>query len=153
MIEHQTADEEIAASYPWLDDYLTNIDKVDVQHKALFQTANKLYRQLMGHGSLEDIDKLFLDLIRQTRVHFQTEEKIMQRQHYPHFQEHKQLHDLLIQQIEDMQDSQQLLKSLNFEQPWIEKLEIVDYLRGWLVNHIVVEDRKLGLFLHDSGFK
>jgi len=146
-------DPETVASYAWRDDYLVSIHKIDRQHKALFRTANKLYRQLLGHDNPEQINAIFSDLIRQTRVHFQTEEELMQIHHYPDYQNHKQLHDLLIQQIEDMQNSRQELGTLDFKQPWIEKLEIDDYLSGWLVNHIIDEDKKLGTFLQDSGLQ
>jgi len=136
--------------YIWHDEYLTGIHKIDVQHKALFHTANKLYGLLLNHGKLDRIDKLFSDLVRQTKVHFRTEEEMMQNHHYPDYKNQKQLHDLLIQQVEDIQNSQQTLGSLHFEQPWIERLEITDFLSGWLINHIANEDKKLGAFLQAS---
>jgi len=145
--------EDIPSNYIWIDDYLVDVHKIDEQHKALFTTAGKLYKLLLGHEDLIEIDNIFSSLVRQTLVHFRTEEEFMRRYHYPEYQHHKQLHDFLVQQIEDMRNSQQVLQSLHFQQPWIERVEVADYLSGWLVNHIIDEDKKLGAFLRDSGLE
>jgi len=143
--------EEIPSNYVWTDNYLVNIHKMDDQHKALFATAGKLYKLLLGHGNIEHIDKIFFSLVRQTIIHFQTEEELMKTHSYPDYPHHKELHDILVQQLKDMQSSQQTIKALNYLQPWIERLEVADYLSGWLVNHIVDEDKKFGAFLRDAG--
>ncbi len=145
--------EEIPSNYVWTDNYLVNIHKMDDQHKALFATAGKLYKLLLGYEDLQEIDKIFSGLVRQTRVHFRAEEVLMKAHGYQDYPHHKELHDILIQQLKDIQLSQQAIKSSNYLQPWIERLEIADYLSGWLVNHIVDEDKKLGTFLRDSGLE
>jgi len=143
--------EKIPSNYAWTDNYLVNIHKMDEQHKALFATAGKLYKLLLGHKDLKQIDKIFSNLVRQTLVHFQTEEELMKTHGYPDYPHHKELHDILVQQLKDIQSSQQTIQSSNYLQPWIERLEVADYLSGWLVNHIVDEDKKYGTFLRDSG--
>lgn len=147
------AHKDIPSNYTWIDNYLVNIRKMDDQHKALFATVGKLYKLLLGHGDIEQIDKIFFSLVRQTLMHFQTEEELMKIHGYPDYSHHKGLHDILVQQLKDMQSSQQAFKSSNYLQPWIERLEVADYLSAWLVNHIVDEDKKLGTFLRDAGLK
>jgi hemerythrin-like metal-binding protein len=139
--------ETLPDNYTWSDQYRVHIHTMDEQHRALFTTAGKLYRLLLGHQSMSQIDTVFSDLVRQTIVHFHTEEALMQRYAYPDYNHHKSLHDFLVQQLEDMQLSQQNMQSLHYVQPWIERLEVADFLSGWLVNHIVDEDKKLGVFL------
>jgi len=143
--------EKLPGNYIWNDQYQVHIHKMDEQHKALFTTAAKLYRLLLGHQDMNMIDKLFSDLVRQTIIHFQTEEQLMQTHAYPDYKNHKSLHDMLIRQLKDMQSSQQTMQFLNYVQPWIERLEVADFLSGWLVNHILDEDKKLGVFLQDAG--
>jgi len=147
MTDHK----EIPSNYAWTDDYLVNIHKMDEQHKALFDTAGNLYKLLLGHENLKEIDKIFSSLVRQTLVHFKTEEELMQTYGYPDYLHHKEQHDILVQQLKDIQSSQQAIKSAHYLQPWIERLEVADYLSGWLVNHIVDEDKKYGDFLRDAG--
>ncbi len=145
--------EKLPDNYVWNDKYLVHIRKVDEQHRALFTTAAKLYRLLLGHEDISQVDKLFSDLVRQTIVHFQTEEQLMQTHAYPDLTRHKSLHDILLQQLKDMQCSQQTMQSMHFVQPWIERLEVADFLSGWLGNHILDEDSKYGDFLRDAGVK
>lgn len=144
---------ETPPGYAWSDDYQTNINKLDEQHKALFATTGKLYKQLLEHKDARQTDRVFSDLVRQTVVHFKAEEELMQTHAYPDYPNHKEMHDMLVQQLKDIQSSQQSMKSSNYLQSWIERQEVADYLSGWLVNHIIDEDKKLGAFLRDSGLK
>jgi len=141
--------EKIPSNYAWSSDYLLNIHKIDRQHKALFSTVGKLYKLLLGHKDLQQIDSIFSELVRQTLVHFKTEEELLQTHGYPDYSHHKELHDILVQQLKDIQSSQQAMKSSDYSQPWIERLEVADYLSGWLINHIVDEDKKYAAFLRD----
>jgi len=143
--------EQLPDNYVWNDAYLVDIHRMDEQHKALFATAAQLYRLLLGHEDISQADRIFSNLVRQTIVHFHTEEVFMQTHAYPDFEHHKSRHDMLVQQLKDMQLSQQTMQSLHYVQPWIERLEVADFLSGWLVNHILDEDKKLGIFLHDAG--
>ncbi len=145
--------EELPSNYIWTDNYLVNIHRIDDQHKALFATAGKLYTLLLEHEDLTEIDTIFSSLVRQTLVHFQAEEALMQTHGYPEYPHHKELHDILIQQLKDIRSSQQTIQSSNYLQSWVERLEVADYLSAWLVNHIIDADKKFGTFLQDSRLK
>ena len=71
----------------------------------------------------------------------------MQAHDYPGYRNHKELHDILLHQIESVLETQHELKSYNIQQSWIEKLDLADFLSAWFVSHIVGEDKKLGTFL------
>jgi hemerythrin len=135
---------------PWSDDYQVGIQRMDKQHDALFSTLNKLHDILMSHGDQSVIDKTLSHLIDQTRVHFQTEEAFMQEHNYPDYQDHKELHDVLLRQIEDVLETQLVLESHHLQQSWAEKLDLADFLREWLISHIVDADKKLGVFLKNK---
>jgi len=138
---------------PWSDGYLVNVHRIDDQHKGLFYTLNLLHEALMKEDDLPLVDKLMTDLIRQTRVHFRTEEEFMQATHYPEYEGHKKIHDLLLQQVEDLQAAQQALTASNVRQHWIDRQETCDFLSLWLVDHIQAEDKKLGGFLKNHGIE
>jgi len=131
----------------WDEGCQVGIQKLDDQHKGLFFTLNKLYDILMSHGDSTLVDKELTNLMRQTRAHFETEEKFMLEHGYPGYQMHKVMHELLLQQLEDVLT----LESNDFEQPWIERLEQADFLHAWLVAHILDEDKKIGAFLNLNG--
>ncbi len=143
--------EDVSSFCTWCDDYRVEVHKMDEQHKALFVTVNKLYRLLLGHGDIGDIDKTFSDLIRQTSIHFKTEEEFMRACRYPGYRRHKEMHDALLTQVEDLQASERELHSLHVQRQWEERLETADFLSAWLVEHIINEDKKLGAFLKAHG--
>lgn len=131
----------------WDEGCQVGIQKLDDQHKGLFLTLNKLYDILMSHGDSALVDKELTNLMLQTRKHFKTEEQFMLKHGYPGYQMHKVMHELLLQQLEDVLT----LGSNDFEQPWIERLEQADFLHAWLVAHILDEDKKIGAFLKING--
>jgi hemerythrin-like metal-binding protein len=131
----------------WDEGCRVGIHKLDDQHKGLFSTLNKIYDILMSHGDSALVDKELLNLMRQTRVHFETEEKFMLKHGYPGYQMHKVMHELLLHQLEDVLT----LESSSYEQPWVERLELADFLHAWLVSHILDEDKKIGAFLQING--
>lgn len=131
----------------WDEGCRVGIQKLDDQHKGLFSTLNKLHDILMSHGDSALVDTELANLMRQTRAHFETEEKFMLEHGYPGYQMHKVMHELLLQQLEDVLT----LESGDYEQPWIERLEHADFLHAWLVAHILDEDKKIGAFLKING--
>ena len=131
----------------WDEGCRVGIQKLDDQHKGLFSTLNKLYDILMSHGDSALVDEELTRLMRQTRAHFETEEQFMLEHSYPGYQMHKVMHELLLQQLEDVLT----LESGDHEQPWIERLEHADFLHAWLVTHILDEDKKIGAFLKIDG--
>lgn len=141
------------SAYVWSDSYLLDIHRMDAQHKGLFITLGKLQKYILGQGDAAQINKLFSDLERQTKVHFLTEELLMQENNYPDYESHKNTHDLLISQLENMIAAHQAPTYKNFRPHWIEKLEIVDFLSAWVFAHVTHEDKALGNYLKSKGLK
>ncbi|MFQ5581080.1 MAG: bacteriohemerythrin [Mariprofundaceae bacterium] len=141
------APDESAPFCAWSDDYLVGIQRMDKQHNALLSTLNTLHNILMSHGAHALIDKTLSDLVHQTRVHFHTEEEFMKVHGYPDYQDHKELHNILLCQLEGVLETQQELESHHIQQSWAEKLDLADFLRAWFISHIIDADKKLGTFL------
>jgi len=129
----------------WDEGCWVGIHKLDDQHKALFATLNRLHDHLMSHGISALIDKELSNLIRQTKIHFKTEEEIMLTHGYPDYALHKIMHELLLQQLVDVQ----ALEANDYSKSWIERLELTEFLHAWLVSHIIDEDKKIGAFVRD----
>ena len=137
----------------WDSRCLVHIKKMDAQHKALVNNTIRLQEALREHADPQKIDRLFSDLIKRTRVHFQTEETLMQNYDYPHYTSHKYLHDLLLQQVEDSQNTQQTMSQLLYHPSWMGKQELADFLGNWMMSHILEEDNKLGVYLRQQGLE
>jgi hemerythrin len=146
-----TPQDESTPFCAWSDDYQVGIQRIDRQHKALLATLNKLHDILMSHGDQAVIDETLSGLIDQTRVHFHDEEAFMLAHNYPDYHNHKELHDILLRQVEGVLETQQVLESHHLQQSWAEKLDLADFLREWLLSHIVDADKTLGLFLQSKN--
>lgn len=127
----------------WDDSCRVGIDMLDDQHQGLFASLNRLHDILMSHGDPDSINQELSTLMRLTRAHFDIEEEFMRSNGYPGYQTHKAMHDLLVSQLEDVIT----LENNDFDQPWVERLELADFLHAWLVSHILDEDKKIAAFL------
>ena len=127
----------------WDESCRVGIGMLDEQHQGLFASLNRLHDALMSHSDPAAVSEELATLMRLTRSHFDVEEEFMRVHHYPGYQTHKQMHDLLVSQLADVIQ----LESNEFDQPWAERLELADFLHAWLVSHILDEDKKIAAFL------
>jgi len=126
----------------WQNSYSVGIRLVDEQHMELIRLTNKLFSNCLAG---QDRSKsTFLDTIHEavdyTGYHFGTEEKIMERIHYPDMYRHKKEHADFVREVFTKVDdfkAGKLLTSLSF----------VYFLRDWVLHHIAVSDKKLGEYL------
>jgi hemerythrin len=121
-------------------------EPIDNQHKQLFQAVNDLIANCSGAQSGDQLKKSMDFLNSYTIKHFFDEEQIQQKYKYPDFPNHKKLHD----------DFKEVVK--NFSHRLIlegASKELIDEVQkniyNWLVNHIKIQDKKLGLHLKSVG--
>jgi hemerythrin-like metal-binding protein len=110
--------------------------EVDEQHKMLIDIANDfLHAVREGEGS-ENVQETFKRLREYTVTHFYDEEQFMGRMNYPGLKDHQVQHTLIIQQVKAYQR-----RLYEGEVTSVE--EMLDFLKKWLVEHIVQQDLKL----------
>ena len=72
----------------WRDEYLIGIDKIDEQHKRLFEISEVLDKT----NEINEVKDILLYLKEYMEFHFVTEESLMEKYKYEGLEEHKQLH-------------------------------------------------------------
>ena len=131
----------------WSDrEFSVNIRAIDVQHKKLVGMINGLHKAMRDRASDTVMKRLVEELKNYTVDHFSTEEKLFARFKYPQTPEHKKLHVQFVDQV------------LEFESELISgkakvTMDVMQFLKDWLVQHIQGEDRKYGAFLNSRGVK
>jgi hemerythrin len=134
-IENHTED-----AFAFTDDYRTGIEFVDEEHKRLFeiikQTNDTIHAELL-HDKYDEIVNILMQLKEYTVMHFTDEEKYMERIGYEELPLQRFAHHAFVERLEgidleDMDDNQQA---------YLE--ELIDFLLGWLVNHIQKMDKKI----------
>lgn len=130
----------------WKDEYSVGIESIDNDHKMLLKLINQLQTSSLYYTG-EDFDKEALnELIEYTKFHFAREEKMMEENGYPDFEEHRQQH-------RDM--TEEVISRVKAYEADSEKTvdDLLDYLKKWLINHINGTDQKYSSFLRDKGVK
>jgi hemerythrin len=128
----------------WEDKYSVGIPLIDKQHKELIQLTNELYQGcLAGDDAARDF---FFNAIRgamnYVKVHFSTEEQILENINYPKLAEHKKQHeDFVLKMVEDVKSFQGGRKFVpnNF----------VRFLRDWILSHIAIADTEYAKYIMD----
>lgn len=124
------------------DEYLTGIELIDAEHKELFHIIDEAYQLLQTKISVNDFDKIMHILVRlkdYTIDHFNDEEEYMESISYMGLDAQKKAHAAFIDKLEHIDLNKEEVE--NNPQEYMQGL--VEFLLGWLVNHILHTDCKI----------
>ncbi|MDR3773958.1 MAG: bacteriohemerythrin [Terracidiphilus sp.] len=128
----------------WSDEYSVNLKAVDDQHKYLIGILNELHEAMMKGRAQSTTGDLLHQLADYKQTHFVMEERFMERAGFPGLAAHRTCHEELSLQIDEyMQRFQRGEVALD--------LESLHFLRDWVGNHMVNEDREFSQWLHEHG--
>ncbi len=117
----------------WMDEDNTGINIVDEQHRGIISTINSLHYFIQnGHGN-EVIRPTILSLDQYIKIHFDTEEELMNKADYPEIQEHISLHRAWTSKAQAV-----FKESYEYKDPCL----LLRFLKNWWLNHIKEEDSK-----------
>lgn len=129
---------------PWKDEYCIGLTEIDKQHKQLVDVLNKLFDAMSVGKGTEILESILDDLTNYTVKHFATEERFMVVYAYPGVSSHRTEHQQLVDEVK------------NFKKNYASgntkiSVEIANYLKEWLLKHILGSDKQLGSYLKDKG--
>ena len=128
----------------WNDTYSVKVRQFDDQHKKLIILINQLHDAMrVGKGG-DVVGEVLKSLIDYTSTHFAAEERLMKMHSYPEYEAHKKEHNQLVVQVLDIQ------KSMSSGQRPL-TMNVMSFLKEWLVKHIQGDDRKYGSYLNSKG--
>ncbi len=130
----------------WNDKLSVGIEEIDEQHKVLVKLLNNLYAAIVQKQDADMIDKIIAELVQYTVIHFAVEESLMRIFDYPQYEEHKKHHKSLSSQVLDIQQ-----KVKNREATV--SMDLLNFLRSWLTNHIMIEDKHYSPYFIERGLK
>ncbi len=128
----------------WDERFVIGIKEVDEQHKKLVDLINELYDAVKNpEKSMEVIDRVLKELIDYAHYHFSTEEKLMEQYNYPELEMHKKQHNAFKNKVqkflEERESSPDQKRNLT--------LEVMKFLKDWLILHIMGVDKKFGPYI------
>ena len=128
----------------WSEEFSVNVAEIDEQHKKLCDYVNRLHAGVADRVDREDLRQLLVDLVDYTRLHFATEERLMDEHGMQPGTRHRKEHETLLRLLEDT------VKSISEGNHPIFYSKY-DVSNDWFLAHIMDHDKKLGAFLNSKG--
>ena len=128
----------------WNSTYSVNVKEIDLQHQKLIALINQLHDGMKAGKGKEIIGKILSDLADYTKFHFGYEEKLFDQTKYPDTMVQKRQHSDLVKQVVNYISKFQKGEA-------ILTMELMNFLKDWLMNHIVATDKKYTSFLNSKG--
>ena len=119
----------------WSDAFRVGIAEVDNQHLGLFNSMNKLYHGIINEMAPEQVQARLNELILLAKKHLEDEESLMLRANYSDLNAHKQVHVKLLSDMDNL-----LRRFANKEAG--SDMELLFFLKNWLVDHIFRVDKR-----------
>lgn len=121
--------------FEWKDEYSVGVFEIDNQHKKLIALINKLFVSMKQGKANDVLGSIIIELLLYAQTHFRTEEKYFDTFKYKKSAEHKRVHQSFIEEIKKFK--------ANFDSGKITlSLEVFSFLKQWLDEHILGEDKK-----------
>jgi hemerythrin-like metal-binding protein len=128
----------------WSEAFRVGIKLVDEQHLGLFDGMNSLYQAIHDGSSDDLVKRRMFDLVGLAKKHLDDEEGLMQKANYSDFSAHKQVHVRLLSELDAL-----VKRYVNKEDG--ADIEVVFFLKNWLVDHIFRVDKRYAPSLMAAG--
>lgn len=130
----------------WEDRFSVGVDHLDRQHHVLVDLINELHKAMREGKGQQELGIILEKMIQYTRVHFASEEKWMAQYQYPEYTRHQASHESLTRQV------------LEFQRQYKDgtiglSVQMIHFLKEWLVNHILGEDKAYARFCQGGRSK
>jgi hemerythrin len=129
----------------WEDRMNIGVRELDAEHERLALLINQLFDAMQEGAGRAKLKEILESLIDYTNTHFEHEEYLLEKTGYPNIEAHKKEHLNLRRQIIGMKEK---YKS---KQSDVITIEILTFLKNWLINHTTGSDKKLGPYLNAHG--
>lgn len=120
----------------WSDKFATGVPAIDSEHEELINSINSFY-----HKQKEGIDKsgsvqILNDIYASIHAHFMLEERLMQKNAYVEYEQHKNDHARL---LDDLRDITMELE----ETSQLDEQQLKNKLNDWFMVHFKTFDSRL----------
>ncbi len=128
----------------WENSLSVKVSEIDAQHKKLVELINSLHESMKARKANEALGEIIENLISYAIEHFRTEEKYFDEFGYLKAIQHKKEHKNFVNKVaafkNDFDNGKMMLS-----------MDIMDFLKDWLLNHIKKTDMAYSDFFVEKG--
>jgi methyl-accepting chemotaxis protein len=130
----------------WGPKFYIGLKEIDDQHKVLVDLINEVYANYGKSGNKKKTSKVLEELVDYTVYHFGNEETYFNKFGYKDTPNHISQHNMFVDKIKKIaHDFDSGDASIS--------IDLVDFLKDWLINHILKTDTKYVPFMKEHGMK
>jgi hemerythrin len=129
----------ISEKVHWDNRYKLGINNIDTQHKKLFELVNRLFVLEDSANVKEALREILYEFSDYMKTHFSDEEEYMSLIDFPELQEHKKLHQEIVDTITQIITTPAKLNIIKSKMKVVAKRALID--------HIMNEDTKIKIFI------
>ena len=129
----------------WTEELSVGVTALDNDHKKMIAILNELHDGIMAGHKREILTSVFDHLLDYSKFHFANEEELFAKINYPFAPAHKREHLSFVTRIENLNARSKKAPAALID------LELMSFLRNWLVTHIQGSDRQYGPHLNAKG--
>lgn len=131
-------------NFVWDEEYKIGIERFDEQHKQLMIALKDVYKAMEDKTDRVALGRVINNLIKYAKEHLAAEEAFLFEHAYPDFEEHKKQHKIFMKKMNQFcEDFYSDKFTLHFE--------IAVFLKNWILNHILVVDKKYTEYFKSRG--
>lgn len=129
----------------WNEKLLTGVAEIDNQHKILVDSINEANSRLMEDHDIKLVEQITKNLLAYAIFHFETEEDLMLQYDYDgesaeaallHQKQHREFSTQVLAVRDGLRDGKEISRE-----------DLLAFLNGWLISHIMNTDQHLGTFI------
>ncbi|WP_429071615.1 bacteriohemerythrin [Aeromonas dhakensis] len=128
----------------WNEAFMVQVPSMDNQHLGLFEAMNRLYQAVIDKSPAQLRKQRLDELLKLAIQHFADEEQVMEQVGYPELRRHKEEHARLLAELDT-------LMQRNGPDDEEFNMELLVFLKNWLLNHISKVDKQYSGSLRQAG--
>jgi len=131
------------STFFWNHSYSINIKEMDKDHQKQLDHLEEIHISITNNINDNEVFTLLDKLYTFSKKHFHNEEELMKKYNFEDFEDHKNIHQELLQKI--------LVIKGELKKGSLDRSFIAVILKEWLLKHIFEEDTKYSKFLNSKG--
>ncbi|MBN1907206.1 MAG: hemerythrin family protein [Deltaproteobacteria bacterium] len=130
----------------WEESLSVKVSEIDTQHKKLVELINKLHEAMKERKANTVLGGIIDELVDYAINHFRTEESYFDKFGYLKAVQHRKEHKDFVSKVAAFKDDFARNKIML-------SMEIMEFLKAWLINHIKKIDMAYSDFFIEKGLK